>query len=166
MILRHLLSVLFLPVVMVVVVPYWLMSSPGNDPRWTSGSLQEWLGRITGVVLFLGGFALVSWCARLFATRGKGTLAPWDPPRKLVVDGPYRHVRNPMISGVLAMIAGEALFLGSQRLAWWFAAFLAINTAYFLISEEPGLERRFGKEYIRYKAAVPRWIPRVRPWKG
>ena len=103
---------------------------------------------------------------RLFATRGEGTLAPWDPPRKLVVEGPYRHVRNPMISGVWFLLAGEALILGSVGIAIWLAAFAAANMVYMPLVEEPGLERRFGDDYRAYKRAVPAWIPRVTPWSG
>jgi protein-S-isoprenylcysteine O-methyltransferase Ste14 len=75
-------------------------------------------------------------------------------------------MRNPMISGVLAMISGEALLLGSRAVAWWGAAFLAINQVYFLVLEEPGLAQRFGEGYLRYKAAVPRWLPRRTPWSA
>ena len=97
---------------------------------------------------------------------GRGTLAPWDPTRRLVAEGPYRHVRNPMISGVLLMLVGEALLSRSGVLALWAGAFLLINHTYFLLSEEPGLERRFGDSYRVYRAHVPRWIPRPRPWRG
>jgi protein-S-isoprenylcysteine O-methyltransferase Ste14 len=75
-------------------------------------------------------------------------------------------MRNPMITGVLAMIAGEALLLGSRMLAAWAAIFLAVNQVYFVAVEEPGLERRFGDGYLRYKASVPRWLPRSTPWSG
>ena len=71
-----------------------------------------------------------------------------------------------MISGVLGMIAGEALLLASRAIAWWFALFLAINMIYFIVLEEPGLVARFGDDYRRYRAAVPRWIPRREPWNG
>jgi len=80
--------------------------------------------------------------------------------------GPYRYVRNPMISGVALMLAGEALFWGSRALGLWAASFLAINHLYFVLSEEPELEYRFGPAYRVYKANVPRWIPRLRPWTG
>lgn len=102
----------------------------------------------------------------LFARVGRGTLAPWDPTRHLVAAGPYRCVRNPMISGVALMLLGEAAFWGSRAVGLWAASFLAINHLYFVLSEEPGLERRFGQEYRTYKAEVPRWIPRLRPWVG
>jgi protein-S-isoprenylcysteine O-methyltransferase Ste14 len=110
------------------------------------------------------GLTLAASTVRLFSTRGRGTPAPWDPPRKLVVQGPYRHVRNPMISAVLAMLAAEALLLQALPLAAWMAFFFAANAVYFPLVEEQGLERRFGDDYRVYKANVPRWIPRLTPW--
>jgi protein-S-isoprenylcysteine O-methyltransferase Ste14 len=156
-VLRHLLAIALLPFVAVVVIPYWLLAShAGVDTRW--GGL--WL---LGAVAFSCGLALFAWCVGLFVRVGQGTLAPWDPTRRLVAVGPYRHVRNPMIAGVAAMLAGEALVFGSWLLALWAAIFVAVNHAYFVLSEEPGLERRFGASYRAYKASVPRWIPRATP---
>ena len=105
------------------------------------------------------------WTATLFARIGKGTLAPWDPTARLVVAGPYRHVRNPMISGVLAVLLGEAALFGSLPLLVWFGAVFALNAIYFPLVEEPGLRERFGEDYERYRANVPRWLPRFRPWE-
>lgn len=119
---------------------------------------------MAGAVVFAAGLTLFSWCVALFARVGRGTLAPWDPTQRLVAVGPYRHVRNPMITGVATMLAGEALVSGSRLIALWLVAFVIINHAYFLLSEEPGLVRRFGLGYEEYRAAVPRWIPRIRPW--
>ena len=165
--LRHLLSVLLLPFVMVAIVPRWLAAAWAPwDTRWQSGDALAWLGRGAGAASFVAGFALFAWCVTLFARVGEGTLAPWDPTRRLVAVGPYRYVRNPMIAGVAAMLAGEALLLGSRVLAAWCVAFVAFNHAYFVLSEEPGLERRFGESYRRYRAAVPRWLPRRTPWDG
>jgi protein-S-isoprenylcysteine O-methyltransferase Ste14 len=113
--------------------------------------------------VFLAGFALFAWCVALFARVGRGTLAPWDPTRALVAVGPYRYVRNPMITGVATMLAGEALFWRSGAVAVWAAAFVVINHLYFILSEEPGLERRFGEPYREYRRTVPRWIPRLPP---
>jgi protein-S-isoprenylcysteine O-methyltransferase Ste14 len=89
---------------------------------------------------------------------------PWDPTQRLVVRGPYRHTRNPMISSVLFMVAGQALFWGSWLTAALALFFFAVNHVYFIFSEEPGLEKRFGDSYREYKAAVPRWLPRRNPW--
>jgi protein-S-isoprenylcysteine O-methyltransferase Ste14 len=96
----------------------------------------------------------------LFARVGRGTLAPWDPTRQLVAVGPYRYVRNPMISSVAAVLAGQVLLTGSRVLALWLLVFVLFNYAYFVFVEEPGLERRFGDPYRHYRARVPRWIPR------
>ena len=76
--------------------------------------------------------------------------------------GPYRYVRNPMISGVAVMLLGEALFHGSWVIGIWFGVFVYINHVYCILSEEPGLEKRFGESYRAYKKEVPRWIPRLR----
>ena len=104
------------------------------------------------------------WCVRDCYVAGKGTLAPWDETRRLVVRGPYRYVRNPMLSGVFSILLGEALLLGSPPLLLWFVGVVVANTLYMPLVEEPGLRRRFGAEYDVYCANVPRWIPRLRPW--
>jgi protein-S-isoprenylcysteine O-methyltransferase Ste14 len=162
MALRHVVSILLLPFMVVAVVPVWLLRSWQHaDVRWQEPLLVHG-GRAAGVLTFVVGFLLFAWSVALFARVGQGTLAPWDPTRRLVAVGPYRHVRNPMISGVAAMLAGEALFFGSAVLAAWSALFVAINHAYFLVSEEPGLERRFGSAYADYRRTVPRWLPRIR----
>ena len=102
---------------------------------------------------------------RRFAGEGEGTLAPWDPPRRLVVRGPYRFVRNPMISGVIFLLFGEALVLASWPHAAWALAFLALNAVYIPLVEEPQLERRFGDAYREYRANVRRFLPRLRAWE-
>lgn len=99
----------------------------------------------------------------LFFTLGHGTLAPWDPPRRLVLRGPYQHVRNPMISGVVALLLGEALWFQSPAVLLWAGVFLLINAVYIPRLEEPGLARRFGADYAAYCRHVPRWLPRRTP---
>jgi protein-S-isoprenylcysteine O-methyltransferase Ste14 len=147
-------------------MPYWLLTTfTATDYRW-SGELIVWLPRSVGAIVFMAGFLLFGWCVSLFARVGQGTLAPWDPTRNLVTAGPYRFVRNPMISGVALMLIGEALWWGSWLVSLWAGVFVGINHLYFVVSEEPGLEKRFGERYRRYKAHVPRWIPRLRPWSG
>src|SRR5262249_3416075 len=101
-----------------------------------------------------------------YSCRSVRTLAPWDPTRKLVAVGPYRYVRNPMISGVFIMLLALALIWGSGVVGVWALLFFAVNHTYFILSEEPGLERRFGDSFRRYKANVARWIPRSKPWEG
>jgi protein-S-isoprenylcysteine O-methyltransferase Ste14 len=117
-----------------------------------------------GVAALAAGLRLAVQTIRLFASEGEGTLAPWDPTRRLVVRGPYRRVRNPMITGVALVLLGEGLILGSAAILVELAIFAAINATYMPLVEEPGLERRFGDSYRAYKRAVPRWIPRREPW--
>ena len=90
---------------------------------------------------------------------------PWDPSTELVVAGVYGHVRNPMILSIIILQAGEALLFTSYGIAVLAALNWAVNTLYFIYSEEPGLERRFGQEYVEYRKNVPRWIPRLKPWR-
>src|SRR5205814_7877111 len=98
---------------------------------------------VAGALLAAAGLTMLAWTVSLFIRIGRGTLAPWDPTRKLVVLGPYARVRNPMISGVFTIICGEAIVLASRSLAGWAALFFAINHLYFIVSEEPGLLQRF-----------------------
>lgn len=120
---------------------------------------------VTGGALMAAGLTLMVKTIALFARVGRGTLAPWDPTQNLVVVGPYRHVRNPMISGVLAVLLGESLILGSTAVLSWTGFFLLANLTYIPLVEEPGLARRFGDSYRLYKANVPRWWPRQSPWQ-
>jgi protein-S-isoprenylcysteine O-methyltransferase Ste14 len=155
-------AVLVLPVNVLVVIPSLLLWWSG---RWRLSRPNEvtlWLG----LALLALGLTLMTITIRQFAREGKGTLAPWDPTQRLVVNGVYRHVRNPMITGVLCNLAGEALLLRAPAIGAWFALFLLVNAVYLPCFEEPGLEKRFGEDYRRYRAAVPRWIPRLRPWQG
>lgn len=123
------LALLVLPGTVLVFVP-WAASilaagTPfdGDVPGWQDAN--AW----AGTLLFALGFALAGWTNRLFLFRGEGTPAPWDPPRKFVVHGPYRHVRNPMMLAVYLMLAGEALAFAAPAIGAWLAAFLAINSS-------------------------------------
>jgi protein-S-isoprenylcysteine O-methyltransferase Ste14 len=110
------------------------------------------------------GLALATWTVTLFTKFGQGTPAPWDPPQKLVIRGPYRYVRNPMITGVLLLLLAEALLLQSLPIFLWLTFFLLLNNIYFPLFEERLLEKRFAADYLEYKKHVPRWIPRLTPW--
>ncbi len=152
-----------LPLTAAVIVPALLVKRAGWPPSFAAtGPLRL----VVGAFLIGAGLMMLAWTVSLFVRVGRGTLAPWDPTRRLVVRGPYAHVRNPMISGVFGIIVGEAVALGGWRLATWAAAFFAINHVYFALSEEPGLAKRFGAEYAVYKSRVPRWIPCLRPWRS
>lgn len=163
MLARHLLAILVLPFTVVFLVPRWLIDTYGAATEWANLTYSI-IGGIVGAAFLLAGFVLFVWCLYLFAARGKGTLAPWDPPRRLVVTGPYRYMRNPMITGVLVIVAGQAFVHGSLTLAVWFGGFLLLNQFYFMVMEEPMLENRFGEDYRRYKSTVHRWLPRFTPW--
>jgi protein-S-isoprenylcysteine O-methyltransferase Ste14 len=143
-----------LPGTVAVVIPALIV--------WRGGSNIEPVTAVVGALLIALGAALVVWTVTLFDRVGRGTLAPWDPTSQLVVRGPYRYVRNPMITGVATILAGEALFFRSSGIAIELAVFVAVNAIYFPLVEEPGLRRRFGTEYDEYRARVPRWLPRVR----
>lgn len=151
-------AILQLPFVVAVVVPACALILDG--PR-----LATWPGWLLGVPLMLAGLALMVATIRLFARIGRGTLAPWDPTSRLVVAGPYRHTRNPMITGVCAVLLGEALVFGSVGLFAWFCAFVAINLVYIPLVEAPRMRERFGADYDEYATNVPAWIPRRTPWE-
>jgi protein-S-isoprenylcysteine O-methyltransferase Ste14 len=164
--LRHLRAIALLPFVATVVVPVAIVVFAGMRHIGWGLPAVFWFLPFTIAALFIAaGLALFVWTVALFASAGRGTLAPWDPTQRLVVAGPYRHVRNPMISGVLFVLLGEAALLGSLPLLAWAALFFVLNQIYIPRFEEPGLEQRFGDDYRRYRQHVPRWLPRLRPWQ-
>lgn len=162
---RHAFAILVLPFTVVVVVPIWIAGRWDVTLAWPA-SAGGWPLFGLGVVPLLSGAALFAACLMRFATEGDGTLAPWDPPARLVVSGPYAHVRNPMISGVVLLLVGEAMMLRSDAHAAWAVTFAAVNAVYLPLLEEPGLRRRFGAAYDEYASHVPRLIPRATPWRG
>lgn len=121
---------------------------------------------LPGAALLFLGMVLLFWCIRDFSVSGKGTLAPWDPPKKLVVVGLYRHVRNPMYGGVLTLVAGWSLLLTSPVLAFYLLALAAGFHIRVLKYEEPWLSEQFGTGYQNYRSHVRRWLPRLAPWRG
>ena len=165
MLLRHLFAITVLPFTVTILIPVWIIRRYAIDigpPVSVGGVLLVILGSAVLVV----GLALFASSLGRFVTEGKGTLAPWDPPRELVVRGPYRYVRNPMISGVVFILFAEALLLRSLPHATWGAIFVILNLTFIPLLEEPQLEERFGDSYQRYRRHVPRLLPRLRPWEG
>ncbi len=154
MLLYRALAGLLVPVFVIFIIPYWLVNTFPTQP-------PNLILEVLGSIVFIGGFLLAGWCMLLFFNIGRGTIMPWDPTLSLVAVCPYQYMHNPMISGVLAMLAGEALFFGSVAIGILAVIFFAINHVYFIYSEEPGLEKRFGERYRDYKLNVPRWIPRL-----
>jgi protein-S-isoprenylcysteine O-methyltransferase Ste14 len=154
-------SILLLPFTMTVIVPAAILAL-GDGSAWDIGTPARIATVIAGLLALGAGLALFATTVRLFTSLGRGTLAPWDPPERLVVRGPYRHLRHPMISGVALVLAGEVLLVRSTGIAIWLAGFVTVNAFYLPLVEEPALVRRFGDDYERYMDRVPRWLPRLR----
>jgi protein-S-isoprenylcysteine O-methyltransferase Ste14 len=152
--LRTALFTLLVPGTVLVLIPFGLLAL-GFGTTLHLGPVR-WAG-----LLPLGlGLAIIVHCFAEFVRRGRGTPAPYDPPRELVVAGLYRFVRNPQYLGVLLVALGEAL-LAEAPVLLGYAAFLAIAYHLFVqYYEEPTLGRLFGESYARYREAVPRWLPR------
>jgi protein-S-isoprenylcysteine O-methyltransferase Ste14 len=151
---RSLLWTVLLPGLIAGYVPWRFFGLAEVSPD--AGDPTQLLG-----LLSIGtGSALLTACIWEFARSGRGTLAPVDPPRELVVRGLYRYVRNPMYLGVTAIVLGEALLVQScALLLYWAVWFLAANL-FVLGYEEPTLRRRFGASYQAYARRVGRWLPR------
>jgi protein-S-isoprenylcysteine O-methyltransferase Ste14 len=241
---KHIRAIILLPGIVMIVIPGLILWLAGTDSfgLWRSvPALRFVLPLIGGICICLGLLLMVA-TIRLFVTVGKGTLAPWEPTQRLVVQGVYRHVRNPMISetlasppgvscpgiaegshrlrlagtldgprpvperlygkawrvtrrpatfhpvfeapprssilkspvvvlkslisGVILVLLGESVLTASLPLFCWFLVVVVVNAAYIPLSEEPGLVKRFGEEYLTYKRNVPRWVPRWMPWHG
>ncbi len=118
---------------------------------------------LAGGLLFVTGVLLLALCIWEFAATGRGTLAPMDPPRELVVVGLYRYVRNPMYLSVATILLGELLLTRSAGLLIFAAVWFVMVNLFVIGYEEPYLRRRFGASYERYVASVGRWLPRFRP---
>lgn len=145
-------AALFIGLVL-LYVPYWLAS--GGAARLDLG---PW--RYAGLLPLAVGIAGIAWCLRDFSIVGRGTPAPFDPPRQLVVTGLYRYVRNPMYVSALLLLVGEAILLGAPVLLRYAAGFLIVVHVFVVLYEEPTLRRTFGESYERYRQSVPRWLPR------
>jgi len=115
--------------------------------------------RYAGVLVLLGGAVLSSTSFWFFITKGRGTAFPTDPPKEMVIRGPYRYVRNPMYVGNLAIIFGEALLFASPVLLLYAIVMCVVTHLYVTVSEEPVLTRRYGEVYLQYLRTTPRWLP-------
>ena len=153
---------LIFPLNVMGVIPAFLVwcSRPGGVLERFPYSFDS-LRSLTGTLMIFSG-AVICWkTVSLFTEVGEGTPAPFDPPKKLVIQGPYIHMRNPMMAGVLLVLLGEALFFGSVPLGVWFLFFFGLCLVLIPAWEEPDLEKRFGEPYREYKSQVPRWIPKT-----
>ena len=141
-------------------VPTFLLwcSRPGG---WLEGftlSFSLWQS-IAGALLIVAGVLLCWITVSLFTELGQGTPAPFDPPKKLVVHGIYRHSRTPMMIGGWCVLLGESILFGSLPVRAWFLFFFIACLFVIPLWEEPELEKRFGESYLSYKGNVPRWLP-------
>ena len=137
---------------------------------WFNGKIKLYqfklLTTVSGSVLVIVGLYICWITVSLFTDHGKGTPAPWAPPKILVVNKIYRYVRNPMMIGVWCVLIGEASLFMSAGILIWFLIFFIGSVLLVPLWEETDLEKRFGESYLDYKRHVPRWIPRINPWSG
>jgi protein-S-isoprenylcysteine O-methyltransferase Ste14 len=129
----------------------WAGVSPPAEIEWPQG---------VGLIVGTFGALIAIWCVLALARLGKGTPAPFDPPRKLVVRGPYRFVRNPMYIGATTALIGAAIFYRVAALTGFAALFFLTAHLFAVLYEEPTLKRSFGGEYDTYCRTVSRWLPR------
>ncbi len=144
-------------------IGFVLIYLPGRLLSWTGifrpAALE--VPQVAGMLIGAAGAAVALWCIFTFATIGRGTPAPFDPPRRLVIRGPYRFVRNPMYIGAGLALASAALFYESLPLLGYAALFFLATHVFVVDYEEPTLRRTFGQEYEAYCRQVRRWWPRV-----
>ena len=144
-------------------IGFLLVFLPGQVLERTGIARPASFGAIEllGILIGIAGAALAIWCILTFAVIGRGTPAPFDPPRQLVVAGPYRYVRNPMYIGAGLALLGAAIFYRSGALALYTGLFLIITHLFVLLYEEPALTQTFGAAYQQYRTTVRRWLPRI-----
>jgi protein-S-isoprenylcysteine O-methyltransferase Ste14 len=155
-------SALFLPIAPGVVaglVPWWISKWKIHPPLFGFRPV-----RVFGFLLIVTGVSVLVESFARFALEGLGTPAIVFPPRRLVVKGLYRHVRNPMYLAVVAIIVGEAMILGNLNVLKYAALVWLFCHLFVLAYEEPTLRKTFGAEYNAFCVNVPRWTPRLRPW--
>ena len=164
---KKILISLSLPITATVVIPIILLVLVDNkfiSPLFNDNKLLLTLGAILlvfGLILFLD-------CNYLFFKIGKGTLMPHHQleTKELVILGPYKYVRNPMIISVILIQLSEALIFNSLSVLIFAILFFVINVIYMPLSEEKGMEKRFGRQFLHYKENIRGWIPRVKPYKN
>jgi len=144
-------------------IGFILVYLPSRFARW-SGIVEPaaaGVPQIAGMILVTVGTMIALWCVLTFVFIGKGTPAPFDPPRKLVIRGPYRFVRNPMYIGAGMTLSGAALFYESLSILFYAGLFFLITHLFVVFYEEPTLRRTFGVDYEAYRRRVGRWVPKA-----
>ena len=140
-VLAHLVSILALPFNVTVLIPLLLLMFFDYRFLWGLSLPYTIILLMLGTISIIVGLGMLISTIAQFATRGKGTLAPWNPPQRLVITGLYRYTRNPMISGVVFVLIGEVVVAGSWLLLIWLLLFTTVNYIYFIVAEEPALEK-------------------------
>lgn len=151
--LRNLFFTLVQPGVVAILIPYFMMR---KEIETIAGPFE--MPRYLGTTMFFAGFVIMMLCIVDFAVKGKGTLSPADPTKKLVTTGLYRFSRNPMYVGLLVMLLGESVFFKSWILLSYSIAIFISFHFFIKLFEEPRLKKDFGREYFIYSDRVPRWI--------
>lgn len=143
-------------------IGFLLVFLPRRVLEWSGIAVPAGWGplQILGVVLTTAGAVLAVWCILTFAVLGRGTPAPFDPPRKLVERGPYRWVRNPMYLGAGFALLGAGVYFESTALLGYLMVFMTVSHLFVLGYEEPTLDRLFGADYAAYRERTGRWWPR------
>ena len=149
-------------------IGFVLVYLPGRFLSWSGIVAPATTGapQVAGMIMVTIGTVIALWCVFTFVFIGKGTPAPFDPPKKLVVRGPYRFVRNPMYIGAGMTLAGAALYYESLSVFIYTCLFFLITHLFVVLYEEPTLRRTFGDEYEAYCDRVNRWWPKKRMKEG
>jgi protein-S-isoprenylcysteine O-methyltransferase Ste14 len=150
--LKAVITTLLIPGTVIVLIPYFILRRSGIC-EWPAVSGLTVFASVTG----MAGLAVLLHCIRGFAIHGRGTLAPIDPPKILIVRGLYRYTRNPMYLAVIVVLLSEALFFSSTALLAYAAAVLTGFHLFVVLYEEPHLRSQFGRSFDEYRKAVPRW---------
>ncbi|MDD3281457.1 MAG: methyltransferase [Bacteroidales bacterium] len=151
---KHLTS-LVLPFTALLFIPWIIENNLAISNVWIFS---------IGVFIISIGLLCIAITTFTFIKIGKGTLAPWNPTKNIVIKEMYRHVRNPIIIGAIIVLIGESIAFISLNIFIWACVFFLINHLYFILYEEPNLEKKFGDTYINYKIKVNRWIPKLKPY--
>ncbi|MBD3211882.1 MAG: isoprenylcysteine carboxylmethyltransferase family protein [Candidatus Lokiarchaeota archaeon] len=157
---------LLLPISVAIIIPLillFIIDSRTLDDLFSPNLIIVILGLL---LLIIGIIGFVK-CNLIFIKKGKGTLMPLKrlETQKLIIKGPYKYVRHPMIISVLIILLGEALIFGSFWILLWNIGFFIGNIVYLPLFEDKGMEKRFGEDFLKYKKKVRAWIPQLRPYE-
>lgn len=151
---RNLFFTILQPGVVAGLLPYWILGDQFSETFKRNFSFFQYVA----ISIFAVGVAIMFYCVGLFAVKGKGTLSPADPTKKLVISGLYKFSRNPMYIGVMLMLIGEAMFFSSNSLWIYTTIVFIVFNLFIIFHEEPRLKRNFGAEYQQYLKTVRRWL--------